>query len=196
MNAVIEIMGKRRSIRKFDKELLKEEDLSAILQAGRMAPSGGNSKTTHLFVVLNSVVQERLRLLVMEEFAKMEYNDTTYKSLVHSIEASKKGTYKYDYEAPVLIVAANKKNYGNALADTACVLENMMLAATSIGVASCWINQLHWLDEKQSIRSELKKYGLSEDLTICGGLVLGYSDLLESLHGLNKEEGNPVFYIR
>lgn len=196
MNTVLEIIEKRRSIRKFEPEMIEPEELELILEAGRMAPSGSNSRTTHLFVISNPAFLEQLRVSVREAFAKMEYDNTTYKSKVHSIEASKKGTYVYDYNAPVLVVAGNKKGYANALADTACVLENMMIAATSLGVATCWINQLHWLDEEKSIREVFEKYGLTEDLTITGGLAIGYSTLLETLHKATKDEGNPVIYIR
>ena len=182
MNTVLEIMEKRRSIRKFENEIIKTEELESILEAGRMAPSGGNSRTTHLFVITNPGFLEKLRTLVMEAFANMEYDEKTYKSKVHSIEASKKGMYTYDYNAPVLVVTANKADYSNALADTACVLENMMIAATSLGIASCWINQLHWLDQDMKIREAFEKYGLTEDLTITGGLALGYSELFEKLH--------------
>ena len=43
----------------------------------------------------------------------MEVNEDTYVSLKHSINASKSGDYMFYYDAPVLIVTANKKGYGN-----------------------------------------------------------------------------------
>jgi nitroreductase len=196
MNSILEVMEKRKSIRKFDKENLKEEHLEIILQGGRLAPSGGNTRTSRLFVIQNPHIQVQLRELVQQEFAAMEYDEHTYKSLVNSIQASKRGNYHYDYNAPVLVVVANLKSYPNAMADTSCILENMMLAATSIEVASCWINQLHWLEDKTSIRDVLKPYGLEDDLTICGALALGYSPLVTTLKMKNKEGGNPVIYIR
>lgn len=196
MNTVLEIMQKRRSIRKFEKEIIQEEELQAILEAGRTAPSGGNSRMTQLFVITNPAFLEKLRKLVMEAFAQMEYDEKTYKSKIHSIEASKKGTYVYDYHAPVLVVTANKKDYVNALTDTACVLENMMIAATSLGVASCWINQLHWLDEDEKIRAVFQKYGLTQEMSITGGLALGYSKVFEELSKQKKADGNPIIYIR
>ena len=50
---------------------------------------------------------------------------------------------RFHYGAPVYIVTANKMGYGNAMADSACALENMMIAANALDLGSCWINQFH-----------------------------------------------------
>lgn len=87
----------------------------------------------------------------------------------------------------------NKKGYGNAIADSACMLENMMLKATQLHVGSCWINQLHWLDENPVIREKLISLGLGEDETVTGGLVLGYAKT--EPQGELKRSGNPVTMV-
>ncbi len=69
-------------------------------------------------------------------------------------------------------MAANQKEYGNAMADCSVALENMMLAAVSLDIGSCWINQLHWLDDNKYVREYMLKLGLSKDETICGDLHL------------------------
>ena len=118
-----------------------------------------------------------------------------YVSLKHSVSAAKKGGYVFHYGAPVLIVTANKKGCGNALADSACVLENMMIAANALDLGSCWINQLHWLDENESVRAYMEKLGLKEDETITGGLILGYGFDGQPVRSELKRTGNPVTYI-
>ena len=80
-----------------------------------------------------------------------------------------------------MIVTANQRSYGNAMADSACALENMMIAANALNLGSCWINQLHWLDENSSVRAFLEKLGLGKDETITGGLILGYPDTKDGL---------------
>ncbi|MCD7744911.1 MAG: nitroreductase family protein [Lachnospiraceae bacterium] len=82
----------------------------------------------------------------------MEFSDDQYASIQNSIRLSRRGDYAFDYHAPILIVVANRKEYPNTVADSACALQNMMLEAESLGVGSCRINQLQWLDENQSIR--------------------------------------------
>ncbi|MBQ2099835.1 MAG: nitroreductase family protein [Lachnospiraceae bacterium] len=54
-------------------------------------------------------------------------------------------------------------------------LENMMIAANALDLGSCWINQLHWLDENEVIRQFLYQYGLEEYETVTGALSLGYA---------------------
>ena len=194
MNEVLEVIRRRRSVRKFSEEKLPVEVLEAIIEAGRQAPCGGNNRTTHFLVIQDETVRERLRCLAVQEFGRMEADENTYKSLKNAIEKAKKGGYVYDYHAPVLIVTANRKGYGNAMADCACALENMMLAAASLDVGSCWINQLHWLDENPAVRAELEKLGLSPDETVCGAVALGYPET-RTPRADGERGGNPVTYI-
>lgn len=132
--------------------------------------------------------------MVEKEFAKMEIKEDTYKSLKNSILASKKGGYDFTYNAPTLIVAANQKGYGNAMADCSVALENMMLAAVSLDIGSCWINQLYWLEDNKSIHAYMMKLGLTENERICGGLALGYSQISDMVP--LKRIGNTVTYIK
>lgn len=194
MNEVLEVIRLRRSVRKFSEEKLPREVLEAVIQAGRQAPCGGNNRTTHFLVIEDEAVRERLRQLAAQEFGKMEADENTYKSLKNAITKAKKGGYVYDYHAPVLIVTANRKGYGNAMADCACALENMMLAAASLDVGSCWINQLHWLDENPAVRAELERLGLSPDETVCGAVALGYPET-QTPRADGERGGNPVTYI-
>jgi nitroreductase len=92
----------------------------------------------------------------------------------------------------VLIVVANKIGYGNAVADSACALENMMIAANALDLGSCWINQLHWLDENKVIRELMYKHGLKEDETITGGLIIGYPADGIINRQMTERKGNPV----
>lgn len=193
-NATLDTIARRRSVRRFTDEQLREEDLQAILAAGRNAPSGG-SRTTHLIVVQNAGVLENLRAIVEHAFSQMEVDENTYKSIRNSVAASKRGGYEFFFRAPTLVIAANRIGYGNAMADTACVLENMMIAATALNMGSCWINQLHWLDENKAVRNALYELGLSENETVCGGLALGYPAAQTPFRVLEKD-GNPVTFVR
>ena len=182
----------RRSTRKFTDILPERELIDKVIEAGRYAPSGSNSQTTHLIVFTDRGMLDELAVLVQREFAEMELTDDMYVSLKASINASKKGTYRFHYDAPVLIVTANKAGYGNAIADSACVLENMMIAANALDLGSCWINQLHWLDEHEKIRDFLSRFGLLEDETITGGLILGYPESGLPDRRMTERKGNPV----
>lgn len=191
----LEAIRTRRSTRRLLPDLPDRELLETVIEAGRLAPSGSNSQSTHFIVITNQDLLLELTGIVMSEFAKMEVTENTYVSLKTSILLSKKGQYAFHYMAPVLIVTANKRGYGNAIADSACALENMMIAANALDLGSCWINQLHWLDESEAVRDFMYKLGLKEDETITGGLIVGYSAEGEPLREPLPRTGNPVTWV-
>ncbi len=185
----------RRSTRRYAEVMPDRELIGKVIEAGRFAPSGGNNQTTHFIVFTDKAVLAEMAELVCHEFSKMEAGENTYASLRNSINASKKGGYVFHYNAPVLIVTANQKDYGNALADSACALENMMIAANALDLGSCWINQLHWLTDCEAIRAYMAKLGLKEDETITGGLILGYGAGGEPVREEKALPGNPVTWV-
>ena len=185
----------RRSTRKMSPELPDRDLIEKVIEAGRHAPSGSNSQTTHFIVITDKAVLDDIAKVVQGEFAKMEIGPDTYISLKASINASKKGMYVFHYNAPVLIVTANKKGYGNAIADSACALENMMIAANALDLGACWINQLHWLDESEAVRAFMEGLGLGKNETITGGLILGYGADGAPVRAEFARTGNPVTWV-
>ncbi len=178
---MLDFIKSRRSTRRFKQDMIPEDKLNQIIEAGRFAPSGGNCQTTHFIVVKNQEILLKLVELVQQEFAKMEVTDGLYKSIVNSINASKKGNYVFHYNAPVLIITANKKEYGNNIADCSCALENMMLMSNALDMGSCWINQLKWLNENPIILEYLQEIGLHDDERVYGALAIGYADTEDGL---------------
>lgn len=195
---MLDFIKSRRSTRKFKNEMVPEELVEKVVEAGRYAPSGGNSQSTHFIVIENKEVLDKLAELAKTEFAKMEITADTYKSLVHSINASKNGNYIFHYNCPVLIVTANKKNYGNNIADCACALENMMLMANSLDLGSVWINQLKWLNENPVLLAAMREIGLADDERVYGALAIGYADSEDGLPNRKPLDrtGNEVTYVR
>lgn len=198
MTGMLDFIKSRRSTRKFKNEMVPEKLIEQIVEAGRYAPSGGNSQSTHFIVIENKEVLVKLADLAKEEFAKMEVTENTYKSLVNSINASKNGNYVFHYNCPVLIVTANKKDYGNNIADCACALENMMLMANSLDLGSVWINQLRWLNENPVLFDAMKEIGLEDDERVYGALAVGFADTEDGLPIRKPLERirNNVNYVR
>ena len=191
----LEAIVTRRSTRRMKREVPPRELIEKVLEAGKAAPSGHNNHTAHFLVITKQEVLSDLRDLVQEAFSQMEADENTYASLRHSIEASKKGGYVYDYLGPVLIVVADQKGYGNAMADSACALENMMIAANALDLGSCYINQLHWLDENPKVRAFLEELGLEKEETITCSMILGYGEGGLPLRGEREKRGNPVTWV-
>ena len=197
MENILAFIKSRRSTRKFKSQDVSEEKLDQIIEAGRYAPSGGNCQSTHFIVVKNKEILAELADLVKQEFAKMEITPGLYKSIVNSISASKNGNYVFHYNAPVLIITANQKDYGNNIADCACALENMMLMANTLDLGSCWINQLKWLNENPVILEYMRKLGMDESERVYGSLAVGYADTVDGLPDREplKRTGNKVTVV-
>ena len=193
----LEAIKTRRSTRRFSDKPVEIEKLDKIVSAGRYAPSGGNSQTCHFIVIRNKEVLDKLADLAQSAFAKIEITEGMYKSIANSIRASKKGNYVFHYNPDTLIIVANQKDYGNNIADCACALENMMIAANELDLGSCWINQLKWLNEDEALLEYEQSLGLDENERIYGALAVGYADTEDGLPCRKPLErtGNKVTYI-
>jgi len=193
----LEALITRRSTRNYKPDPVEQEKLDRILKAGRQAPSGGNNQTSHFFVIRSREVLDRLVEMTEKAFSGMEITENTYASMKHSIAASKKGGYVFCYNAPVLIIVANRKNYGNNIADCACAIENMMVAANALDLGSCWINQLKWLNEEAEIVEYLRRFGMREDERVYGAVAIGYPATDSGLPNRNliPLKGNEVTWI-
>ena len=191
----LEAIYTRRSTRNYKPDAVEKEKLTKILEAARQAPSGGNSQTNHFLVIQNREVLDKLIALTEAGFRKMEADETTYPSLRHAIEASKKGGYVFCYNAPLLIAVANRKDYGNNIADCACALENMMVAANALDLGSCYINQLRWLNEDEALVDYLRSLGMKENERVYGAVVIGYPAGGLPNRSLMAQKGNEVTWI-
>lgn len=193
----LEAILTRRSTRHYRPDPVEPEKLDAILDAARQAPSGGNNQTCHFLVIRSREVMRRLAAMAEKAFAAMEITENTYASMARAIAASKKGGYVFHYSAPVLILAANRRDYGNSIADCACAIENMMVAANALDLGSCWINQLKWLNEDEEILRCLLDLGMKADERVWGGVVIGYPATESGLPARHRmpQKGNEVTLI-
>ena len=193
----LEAILTRRSTRNYKSDAVEEKKLDQILQAARQAPSGGNNQTSHFLVIRNRDVLRKLIGMTEAAFAGMEIAEDTYASLKHAITASKRGGYVFCYNAPVLIAVANRRDYGNNMADCACAIENMMVAANALDLGSCWINQLRWLNEEPALVEYLQSLGMKEEERIYGAVIIGYPATESGLPNRNlmAQKGNEVTFI-
>ena len=194
---VFSSIATRHSTRKFKEEPVPQEVLDKVIEAGRQAPSGKHKNQSRFIVIRKKKVLQELIALVQQEFAKMEVTPENDDNFGGAIRAAKKGGYVFMYNAPVLIVVANKRDYGNKYADVSCAMQNMMLAANALDLGSCWINQLRWLQDNPVLRAYLQKLGMAEDEEVCASLSIGYPDTPDGLPGrrVMPVTGNPVVYI-
>jgi len=121
----IQTILERRSIRSYKPERMPDEDLRAILEAGRQAPSGGNRQPWHFIVVRDPELRKQ-------------------------VAAACSGQH-WMADAAVIIAgiglpAASKHFF---VIDTAIALQNMILAAHSLGYGTCWIGSFDEAEVKR-----------------------------------------------
>lgn len=172
-NETLTAIFTRRSARRYQDAPVEKSRLETIVSAGLYAPSGGNRQTSEFTVIVNPQVLQELTILVREEFQKMELLEGVYHNIAIK-NAKSNPNYDFRFHAPVLIIAHAKKHWPNGMAECACSLQNMQLAAASLSLGSCWVNQLHWLTDNRRLRTFLAPLGLMEEDRICGSLTLGY----------------------
>lgn len=147
-----ELITKRRSIRKFMKDTVPEKLLKNILEACRWAPSAGNSQPWHIIVVTEPDVKTRIAETCTkysrEHWKKFPPERARYL-------AARGGTWDKSYmkDIPVLLAVTYKseKGFWNelALGSTWIAVENMMLAITNEGLASCIYTFLNRREENK-----------------------------------------------
>lgn len=180
MNSVIECILKRRSIRKYEKQQVEEEKLNQILECAKYAPSGKNRQTWHFTVVQNKNL--------IDEMAE----DFRIVSNGNSRMSSKE--YHVFYEAPTVIVVSAQDKQEYATADCASAVENILIAAESLGLGSCFICLAIKIFKPETMLEKYKeKLELPEGYTPIYCVSIGYPKEEGKVH---PRKENIVNYIK
>ena len=170
MNTVIRNIIERRSVRSFDPDRkVADNDLMTILKAGASAPSPMNAQAWHF-----TAVADAAKLAALNEAVKAEMGAS---DIERNIARSKDETYNFYYHAPLLVIVSVSDKAYYPREDAACALENMFLAAASLGLGSCWINQLsNGVSEAPGVRALLDTLGVPAGNKVYGCAAIGYAD--------------------
>lgn len=154
-NTVLTALKTRRSIRSYKPDQITDEELLAVLEAGTWAPTGMGFQDPWIVAVQDPLQREQLS------------------QMNRKIMGTESDPY---YGAPtfVLVFASNTEKWRNSIQDASLVLGNMMNAAHSIGLGSCWINREREMFETEEGKALMKQWGLPADLIGVGALALGY----------------------
>jgi len=182
MNQVLQTIKSRRSIRKYLPEQLKDAELQAILEAGAYAPSAHNEQSWHFTVIRNKELLDRMSSKAKKLMAAQETD------WVKTMGTNK--LFHVFYHAPVVIVVSMRKSAMSPMVDCSAAIENMLLAAESLDIGSCWIGLARYYF---SIREELPRLKIPEGYEPCYAVTLGYKDQRPS-KALPRKEG-AVSYI-
>jgi nitroreductase len=147
VNEVLRTILERRSVRQYKPDAVAKEDIETVLQAAIYAPSGAGAEPWHFTVITDRKVIEDFDARARAAMAE---------SGIERMEAlGASPVYRVFFDAPVVILISGEKvlrkpgRHLSALADCSAAIQNMQLAAASIGLGTCWIGLARYLFEQE-----------------------------------------------
>ena len=121
MNETTKVLCERRSVRSFKDSQVPKDILEEILKCGTYAPSGMGKQSPVIICIKDKTYRDKISALNAKV---LNSNNDPY------------------YGAPIIILVLADKNIHTNIEDGSCALENMMLAAHSLGLSTCWIHRV------------------------------------------------------
>jgi len=175
MSAVLNEMKERRSARKYKPDMVPQEIIDQIIDAGLYAASGKGEQSAIVIQVTNKEIRDKLSKMNCEIGGWQEGFDPFY-------------------GAPVVLIVLGKKSWPTHLYDGSLVMGNLMLAAHDLDIGSCWIHRAKEEFETQWGKEFLKSLGVEEEYEGIGHCILGYAD--GDLPEAANRKKNRVFYVK
>lgn len=163
MNKVLKTIASRRSSRSFKAEQIQEKELQAILEAGLQAPSGHNDQSWYFAAVQNRGLIDEISAGCKQEMRKAP--------LDWMAELGGNGKYHIFYHAPTVIIVAAHNKAISPLPDVCAAIQNMLIAAESLDIGSCWMGFAAFYFNSPE---RYQKLGIPEEFTVHYGVALGY----------------------
>lgn len=155
MNSTIRDIVSRRSVKKYLSTEVKTELVEAVAQAGTYAPTGMNRQSPLIIAVTNQALRNRLSAI---NAAILGVDSDPF------------------YGAPVVLAVLAKKSVPTRIYDGSLVMANLMLAAHSLGLGSCWIHRAKETFELDEGREMLRALGVTDEYEGIGFCIIGYPD--------------------
>ncbi|MDR1612175.1 MAG: nitroreductase family protein [Planctomycetota bacterium] len=175
MNAIVENILERRSIRKYKPKQVRRGDLDLILEAGLYAPCAGGRQGVIMVACQSREINAELGKINRSFFhGRMSASAACISKEQPSI-ADDPAITDGLYGAPTVITLFGVKNFLYAAADCCVAAENIMLAAHSLGIGSCMIMRAEDTFETVFGKRLQKKWGVDEHHQAKAFVVLGYA---------------------
>jgi len=166
-------MKTRRSVRRFKADPVPRELLEQVIEAGTYAASGHDHQPWAIIAVTNKEVIARLSKANASFFDRPVADPF--------------------YGAPAIIIVLAKPDSQTYINDGSLAIGNMMLAAHSLGLASCWIHRAKQEFELLEWRQWLASIGVEGDYEGIGHVALGYA--ADALPAARPRKEGRVFYV-
>lgn len=168
-NPVLDNIYQRRSVRNYSDKEVPGEIIREIIRAGTYAPSAVNKQPWRFVVVKNRQLIDEYDDRARKAFLA-EFKDTKNPDLIRYVQHLSKPTTRILYRAPVFILVFASPDVIDEN-DCALAAENMMLAAHSLGLGSCWIGLAAGLGNNKEFLNEV---GVPEGHKLIAPLIFGY----------------------
>lgn len=152
---VFEAIKTRRSIRRYKSDMVPDELLDRIVEAGLYAASGMNRQSTIILKITDKALRDELSRM---NAAVMGRDSDPF------------------YGAPAVLVVLASKDIPTYIYDGSLAMGNMMLEAHELGLGSCWIHRAKEEFSSAEGRALLEKLGVKGNYEGIGHLIVGYAD--------------------
>ncbi len=167
MNTVIDTIMNRRSVRFYKDKPIPRNQMEAIIQAGNYAPTGAGTQMWRFVVVEDEDFRKKLAELALPRYEKwMENAPEGFKAIRNKIDSEVQDPVYYSAPAVVFVIGSG------ITSDFDCpmVCENMMIAAKSLGIGSCWVYFGQLVLDDPEVREKLE---MREGEKVYGPILLG-----------------------
>jgi nitroreductase len=171
MNPVLEAIRTRRSIRAYEPRPVPRDLLTTIIEAANQAPSGMNTQPWRFVVIEDKGLKKKLVETAVPNSKRYleplrEVNPTRHQLIMKRYEELEDPVY---YSAPAIVFVIGRETYAADSCPLACA--NLMLAAHSLGLGSCWVKLGSLITDNPEIVAALE---LKEGEAIFGPILIGY----------------------
>ncbi|MHB8127640.1 MAG: nitroreductase family protein [Mobilitalea sp.] len=173
-NQVIKCIKERRSIRKYKTEQITEDELEIILEAGLYAPNAGGRQSPVFIVTQDKDLNDKIGRMKREVIGEIPAG--RHVSKVHPSILDDTALPSCFYGAPTVITLIAPDNFFFSESDCAIAAESMMLAAWSIGVASCYIGKADETFKTEFGKELLAKWKINDHYKAFCHVLFGYAD--------------------
>ena len=172
INKFITNLKMRRSIRAYQDKEIPFESIKRIAEAGTYAPNGLGKQSATIVVVTEKSLRDKLS----------------------QINAKILGTKADPFHgAPAVLIVLADKNIPTYIYDGSLVMGNMLNAAYSEGLGSCWVHRAKEMFNSDEGKVLLKKWGINENYEGIGCCILGYSSDEELPHPRPRKKEYIIF---
>lgn len=185
MNKVIECIKNRRSTRKYLDKKVDDSYIKKVIEAGSWAPSGHNKQPWYFTVINNRNVINDLNCICKKSMLE----DANHES-VKSIARNSK--YNIFHNAPTVIIVSFENNGITEEADCCAAIQNILLAAESIGLGTCWIGYVKYYFQSKNFKSA--QFKIPYNFTPYYAVAIGYREETDKLNPPKRRENN-ISYI-